>query len=748
MLTPEDVLAALNRRDRPWLTPKAVLKQLDARRHDLPRVREVLRALAAEGRVERLDGRYRLARADGLVEALFTATGEGRGEAVEDTGRVRTVADAGEAETGDRVLLAPGAEGRGAAVVHVLARERRQWIGILSRDARGGFVTPYRDDAEWGLRIPASALGEARDGDVVVVERARRKGREPLGRVVEALGPPGTPEADFRAVVWRRRLPVEFPAAVLKEAERAGVAPADAAAAEVGARLDLRDHDFLTIDPASARDHDDAVCVERARNGALRLRVAIADVSYYVVEGSALDREALRRGNSVYFPDRAIPMLPEVLSGNVCSLRPDEDRFALCVELEVDRGGGVDAKGFDAVLIRSRARLAYTEAAAILAGEDPGRPLPQAVREQVTLLGEAAARLTRRRLADGALDFDLPEAKIVLDESGQPEDIVREPRTLAHRAIEEAMLAANRAVAERLERAGAPAVYRVHEPPTPAGIERLEDLLASLGLLDRRDVSRDLDTKVLAKALARVEGRPAERLVNMVTLRAMKQARYDAENLGHYALAFESYTHFTSPIRRYADLVVHRVLRDLLSGGPEAERRLAARAPAMDTVATRISWRERVAMEAEREMLDLKKCAFMAKHVGDEFDGTITGVARHGFYVTLDDFFVDGLVHVSRLPGYAWLDERSHALVIRGSGRRFALGDRVRVLVDQVDRVKAWINFSLAENEEEEPPHRKARTGREGREAREGGEPRKPKKGGGRRGGRPVRPRRSGGRRR
>jgi ribonuclease R len=697
---PEQVLAVLERGGRPAYTPKALLRELGAGRHDLKALRRVLRGLMAEGRVERLEGRYRAPRADGLREGEIRAAGGGRRQVQEPNGELHdAVPDevAAGAADGDRVLFQLRADGR-ALVIHVKAATRENWVGILDREPRGGFVTPYRDDTAWGIRIPRSGLGEARDGDVVVVELERRRDGPATGRIVEVLGPPGSPEADFRAVVWHRRLPVAFPPEALAEAE--AFSP-ELSAEEIARRVDLRERAFLTIDPATARDHDDAVCVEAVSGGATRLWVAIADVSHYVREGSALDAEALLRGTSVYFPDRAIPMLPERLSGGLCSLRPDEERPALCVEMLFDGRGELTRRSFYPALVRSRARLAYSEAAAAMEGEADGESLGQELRGQLVELASLTGRLQQRRREAGSIDFELPAPRVVLNDEGLPIDIEREPRTVAHRAIEDAMLAANRAVSAALVEAGAPALYRVHEPPLAGDMQELLELLQSFGLVGRRPRDGVLAPTEVAAALRRVRGRPEERLVNLVALRCMRQARYADRDLGHYALAFDSYTHFTSPIRRYPDLVVHRALRDLLSGDAPARRRAEARAPGLAALASRASYRERLAEAAEREMLDLKKCAFLAPRVGETFQGTVSGVARHGFYVTLDECFVEGLVHVSTLPGYAVLEERSHQIVLRGTRRRWRMGDRVRVLLDSVDPVKAWINLSLADQPRE-----------------------------------------------
>ncbi len=462
--------------------------------------------------------------------------------------------------------------------------------------------------------------------------------------------------------------------------------------ADLAGRLDLRDTPFLTIDPATARDHDDAVCVEPLAGGGWRLWVAIADVSHYVESGSPLDREALRRGNSVYFPDRAIPMLPETLSGDLCSLRPGVDRLVLLAELAVDPHGDSTLRRLAAGVIRSRARLVYEDAARVMEGAVPATALDADLHEPLRRLRQVAEALLARRRAAGSIDFDLPSAEIVLGDDSQPVDIVEAPRSIAHRAIEEAMLAANRAVAEALDSAGLPAIHRNHEPPLPADLEALRELLEGLGLA-LPATGPELAPGEIAQALRRAAGRPEERLIHQLALRSMRQARYEVEVRGHFALAFRHYAHFTSPIRRYADLTIHRAVKTLLGLGPKdaAPDRSRLRA-----AAARLSWRERVAMEAEREMVDIKKCIFMAAHLGESHAGTVSGVARHGLYVTLNAFFVEGLVHVSRLPGFFELDERAHALVSRGSRRRFRLGDRVTVHVDSADPVRGRIDFSLS----------------------------------------------------
>jgi ribonuclease R len=649
-------------------------------------LRRRLNRLEADGRIARVGKRYRIARSDGLVEGVLRAAPDGSALRVESDGIVWRVEEVGDGRPGDRVVLQPRAEdgsGRAGDVLQVLEGHRDHWVGILATRGRRGRVTPYRDDALWGVAIPEGQLGDARSGDVVRVEASgRRRDGVPVGTITQVFGRPGEPDADSAAVIWRHRLPVAFPPSV---ESAVSALPDRLDPGELERRVDLRDRPFLTIDPASARDHDDAVCVSSGR-GSDVLQVAIADVSHYVARDSDLDREALRRGNSVYFPDRAIPMLPERLSAGLCSLREGEDRLVLVAELEVARGGQVARRSFYPAVIRSCARLAYEEAARVMEGA-PAPALGTAVVEQLRDLDRVARALVRRRRAGGALDLDLPEVEVVHDATGAPVDLIERARSCAHRAIEEAMLAANRAVAGVLLAAEIPCIFRNHEPPLETDAENLLEVLSGLGLVGAGD---RLSPHIISRALERAAGRPVERLVNRTVLRSLRQARYGAVNQGHFALAFDHYVHFTSPIRRYADLEVHRALGDWLDRARRpGGRRLAS-------VAGRLSWRERVAVSAERETVDLAKCAVMQRHLGETLDGTVTGVAKQGLYVTPDAPRAEGLVHISNLPGYFSLDAHETALVARRSRLRFGLGDRLRVQVDRVDQLKAHINFSIA----------------------------------------------------
>ncbi len=690
------------------------------------RLTRQLDELVRSGRiVEAGQGRYARPRRDGRIEGqvvrLHGERGRDDGATVsEGNGRTWRVPRAGEAGVGDRVVLQPIGDvdaGR-AEIVQVVGGRRDRMVGILERGHGAAEVTPYRDDARWRVRVPEKQLAGARPGEVVAVEiepasSPSRRGRGhagrswPSGRVVDRFGHPGEPEADFRAVAWHRRLPIAFPERV--ETELDGL-PDDLSKRALDGRLDLRDRAFVTIDPATARDHDDAVFVEPgARRGDDTLWVAIADVAHYVRPGTALDREAERRGNSVYFPDRAIPMLPERLSSDLCSLRPGVDRLAMVVKLQVDGAGRVKRPEFFEAVIRSHAKLAYEDAWAVLEGRPP-EGLEAEIVAGVERLGAVAKRLRQRRQAEGSLDFELPEPVVDLDDRGRVRDIRRFERTDAHRGIEDAMLAANRAVAQMLTGAGRATIHRVHEPPADEDIDDLAALFLRVGLLDA--VPAQLDTRALQAVLDEARGHREERLVHMLTLRAMKQARYAETPLGHFALAFDDYLHFTSPIRRYADLVVHRALK----------AKLARRAPGPEGVlahlATRLSALERRAVAAERDMLDLKKAALMARHLGEDFEGIVTGAGEQGVYVTLDHPFVEGLIPARALPLGSDFDAATHRWVDRQGGPSLGLGKRIEVRVVSVDQLRGWVNFALTGELERDRAAALSPARRRGRRAR------------------------------
>jgi ribonuclease R len=495
-----------------------------------------------------------------------------------------------------------------------------------------------------------------------------------------------------RLVILKYDLPDEFPPEVLAEA---GQITPEIPARVLKERLDLRELPLVTIDGESARDFDDGVCVEKKPGGAFTLYVAIADVSHYVAPGSRLDREAHGRGNSVYFPQRAVHMLPERLATDVCSLKPDVDRLAVVVILDYDRQGKLKRFHFARAVIRNHARLTYRLVHRLLTEKD--RKLRQQYRPFLKMLGwmeELRTLLRNRRGERGSLLMSIPEAEVVLDERGWPVDILRVDSLLSHQIIEEFMIAANEAVAVFL---GEPSLLRVHEPPDAAKMAAFRGFLKSLGFLLPKEAHRD--PRVLKGFLEEVQKTPLAPMVLLMLLRSLKQARYAGEALGHYGLATEWYTHFTSPIRRYPDLLVHRLLLAKLAGKKPP---LSLEPDDLENTANHLNRRERLGIEAEREMLARMQVRLLARRVGEVFSGRVTGVNAFGFFVALDQVFAEGLVRLVDLPNdYYRYDEVRMRLTGRKTGASFALGDQVRVKVAHVDIRRRHVNLVLAEEGEE-----------------------------------------------
>jgi ribonuclease R len=476
-------------------------------------------------------------------------------------------------------------------------------------------------------------------------------------------------------------------------------------------RRDFRDRRIVTIDGETAKDFDDAVAVERTASG-FRLGVHIADVSHYVLDGTALDDEARSRGTSVYFPGRVLPMLPEHLSNGLCSLNPGVDRLVLSALIETDRKGRVLSAEFVKGVIKSSERMTYTEVARLLesgpthSDKDRYGPLLEDFRDMAAL----AAKLRERREARGSIDFDLPDADVVLDDQGLVVGIVPESRNVAHRLIEEFMLAANEAVAKNLLFAKQPAIYRVHDRPDPDRLVDLREVLEDFGYELKGDLA-EIPPSAFQRVLKAIEGKPEERLLSDLLLRAQRKALYSEDCRGHYALAAPYYCHFTSPIRRYPDLVVHRQLSALLEAGrPVAPRDFEAVNDRLREVAAFSSDRERRAEAAERESLLWKKIVFMKDKIGREFDAYVTGVTQFGLFVTLRDFFVEGLVPVSSLGDDFYVyEEKQHRLRGRSSGKVFRLGDSIRVQLKAIDEVRRRLDFRIAGVESARPEARARR---------------------------------------
>ncbi|MFQ5665268.1 MAG: ribonuclease R [Candidatus Binatia bacterium] len=580
-------------------------------------------------------------------------------------------------------------------VVSVTGPAHERIIGSLERTRTGWLLVPQSDRLPPVEVVADRTLRRQDAGQVAVVRltRAPTPARVPGGHLEQVLGAPDDPEVQFLSIAFEHGLRVEFPPTVLAEAERL---PRDPPAHEFADRVDLRRLPFVTIDGETARDFDDAVCLEAQPGGSVRLRVAIADVSHYVRAGSALEDEAARRGTSVYFPDRAIPMLPARLSHHVCSLNPGCDRLVLVAEMRYDRQGRRRDARFYRSVIRSRARLTYTTVAAVLSAADTpeirgwrgelGELLPQ-LRRMLALMRQ----LNRARREAGSLDLDLPEALIDLSDAGRSVGVRLLQRNDAHRLIEEFMLEANRAVATFLREHQVPLPYRIHEPPDRTDIEELNELLQAFGFFV--DDKESVQPRQVQHLLRQIEGHRLARLLARLVLRSLKQARYTTRNAGHFGLAFPVYCHFTSPIRRYPDLLVHRQLSRLFDGEVDEAR---AAAETIEAACVQSSQREREAVDAERAMLDLKKAEFMLEHLLEPQRGTIVSVVSWGFFVELDAFPIEGLVRASDLRGdrYRFI-EAEHALKGMRRGARFRLGDRVLVEATNVSLARREITFAL-----------------------------------------------------
>lgn len=594
-----------------------------------------------------------------------------------------------------RLLPEQGARRREGEIIRILKRANYRIVGTYERNRRLGFVVPDDPHLHQDIFIPQEESGGANHKDKVVVEITRwpEARRNPEGKVVEVLGPAGTPGIDVLAIIKKYNLDLEFPPAVRRETQKI---KEEIEAKDLEGRRDLRDWRIVTIDGADAKDLDDAVSLERLPNGHYRLGVHIADVSYYVKEGGALDKEAFRRGTSVYLVDRVIPMLPPRLSNGICSLNAGADRLTMSVVMEVSPQGKVVNYEIFPSVIRVRERMTYDAVRRILVDRDPDLRLRYAeLVPDFHLMEELCLILYEKRMKRGAIDFDFPEAKVLLDEAGRPVEIVRVERSIAEKIIEEFMVLANEVVAEHLHFLDIPLIYRVHEEPTPDKLEELNSFLGHFGYYVRRDGDGRVHPKALQRIVNAVRGKPEERVINTVILRSLMRARYAPAALGHFGLASPYYCHFTSPIRRYPDLVVHRILREVLAKGKLHPRRVEKLREFVAQAAAQASEQERIAEEAERETLLMKMVEFMKERVGEVYSGIISGVVPYGFFVELENT-VEGLVHVSTLTDdYYHYQEDQMALVGEHRRRSFKIGQPVRVQVVRVNVEARQVDLEL-----------------------------------------------------
>ena len=707
-MTPDDLLQRIRERVTHPSTVRELMRALKLPKGEAPGIRRALKTLVDRGALIETRGRH-----FGVPELMDLAPGRitvhpnGFGfvkpdHPIDDIAGDVYVAghNLHEAMHGDRVLVRVerrGRDGRAEGrIVRILERSASTTVGRFDREAQGvQYVTPFDKRLLMDVQIPDGDDLQATPGQMVVVEILRwpMHGRPALGRVIEILGALDQPGVDTQIIIRKHGIPDRHSEDSIAEATRLGV---EIDPKDVEGRTDFRGDVVVTIDGDHARDFDDAISVERLANGHYLLKVHIADVAHYVHEGSALDREAAERATSVYFPERAVHMFPEELATGLCSLRPHVDRLVQSCVMEIDgKGRVVDASLHDGVIV-SRSRMTYTEVHEILGGDEAQREKYRDLVPHFERMHELFGILNQRRHRRGSIDFDLPEANIVLDEEGQIENILVAERNVAHRIIEEFMLVANETVAAYLEEHDVPTMYRVHEAPDLLKVEQFEEFIATLGY----SLSAPMNTvkpRHFQKLVEKLRGKPEERPIASLMLRTMQKARYDTACLGHFGLAADAYTHFTSPIRRYPDLIVHRTLREYRHGRLN-DALYEERVEELPELARHTSEMERRADEAENELVAWKKVRFMADKVGEEYDGFITGVAPFGLFVQLVEHYVEGLVHISSLADdYYRYFERVHQLRGENTHRVFRLGDPIRVQVLRVDQERRQVDLGVVE---------------------------------------------------
>jgi ribonuclease R len=826
MLSDFAILRHIGRQPKKTAGSKQLLRELGVKGEARQQLSDHLQALVKRGELLQVDSdRYAIPQAASgrnMLVGRLTMHRDGFGFVIPEASslaadlRVRLAGDVfipphatGASMHGDRVLVeitAFRADGRAEGrVIRSVARAHPTVVGIFHYGHRHNYVTPMDEKVAHEIIIPLGmekpkslttgdaegtgkgALGKSKPGQhrVVGKEAARHTQwqdldgvvvdveitdwpsatQNPRGRVIEILGEENDFGVDVEIMIRKFHLPHRFPPEVMAEAQ---AIETKIAARELRHRRDYRQLPIVTIDGETARDFDDAVHVRALDNGNYELQVHIADVAQYVTPGSALDQEARLRGTSVYFPDRAVPMLPLELSIDLCSLRPQVDRLVLSCTMEIDHQGEVVGYEINPGVIRSAERMTYTAVNAVLEGDAATRKRYAPLVENFERMRDLAMILNRKRQRRGSIDFDLPEPVIEFDEFGLMKSIARSERNIAHRLIEEFMLSANECVAHYFENKGIASLYRIHEKPDAKRVYDFEVMASTFGYslgvgalpihrvqmkTDRRAAHRTgrrvreievpkevhITPRMYQKLTAKIAGKPEERILSYLMLRSLKQARYSEENLGHFALAATTYTHFTSPIRRYPDLIVHRILKDVLRESPEkmdgevwvghscptnadwgnpaevmgtAGRRIRASAPPsrlrgpisleeLHGIAEEASQSERRADEAERELMEWKKVKFMQSRIGEDFDGLITSVTKFGLFVELTDLFVEGLVPLNTLTDDRYTyHENTRQIIGQRSRKTYNLGDRLRVLVDRIDPVEKKIQFAIFE----EPP--------------------------------------------
>jgi ribonuclease R len=705
MLNSEQLLALIRDKMEHPATARELLQRLKIPREQRPTVKGLLDRLVEAGHLVQTRGNhFGLPDRMNLVVGRVQTHPRGFGFVIPDkpvdgvSGDIFIAgANLNQAMHGDRVVARieqrrdDRAEGR---IVRILERGSKTIVGRFEVDDTGtGYLVPFDRRLIMDVMVANEDRQDAEAGDMVVAEITRfpTPTRSALGRVLEVLGDIEEPGVDTEIIIRKFGITDQHSLEAVEEAKRLGAAVKEK---DIKGRTDFRATRTVTIDGEHARDFDDAITIERLANGNYWLGVHIADVAHYVAEGGALDEEAYERGTSVYFPDRAVHMFPSELSTGLCSLNPNVDRLVQSCLMEIDRQGTVVRYEMHDGVIHSDARMTYTDVSAILMDRDPALmkkyadflPMFETMRELFEILNQ-------RRRRRGSIDFDLKEPAIILDDEGMVKQIIAAERRVANRIIEEFMLVANETVAQHLDDNDVPTLYRIHESPDPLKVEQFEEFVSTLGY-SLSAPPNAVQPRHFQKLVEKIQGKPEEKPIAFLMLRTMQKARYEENNRGHFGLAASSYTHFTSPIRRYPDLVVHRSLRESRVGmRKDRAEELIEDLPEMGR---HTSERERRAAEAERELVQWKKVRFMADKVGDEFEGYVTGVTAFGLFIELVEHFVEGMVHVSTMADdYYRFIERAHVLRGENTGQVYRLGDKVRVQVIKVDMERRQIDLGL-----------------------------------------------------
>lgn len=704
----ETVTAFFREKSGKPLSFKEIAGRMALSRPEGRALKRVLREMLRSGQVVRTrKGLYGSAEEMDLITGYYEAHRDGFGFVISERPGERDIfIPPGQGlgvMNGDRVIVrVENWKRRGGRIIRILERAYARVVGRVDITKASIYVRPKNRTIPFDLYIAPNEKGNAKQGDTVIAEILAypTDKRPPSGRIVKVIEKPQDPKSEIEAIIDEFSLPRKFPKSVTDETKllsgsqdlrsRKVQHKEKTSSSSLRKRTDLRSLTTVTIDGEQAKDFDDAVSVTLTEHG-YRLWVHIADVGYYVPWGSAIDLEARKRGTSVYFPDRVVPMLPKELSEDLCSLKPKVDRLAFTVEMDFDRKGRRTDQKFYPSLIKSAERMTYTSVRKILIDRDPSeRERYNNLLEDFELMGELCRLIRAVRLERGSLDFDLPEPEIILDLQGNPEAILRAERNFAHMIIEEFMISANEAVAEHLERMGVPNLYRIHEEPDPM---KLEDLMKVVRPF-RRLGAKTMKPKDFSELLKAIKGTQEEEIINYIVLRSLKQARYSPINVGHFGLASESYSHFTSPIRRYPDLVVHRILRELFEKKFLSDRRKQELDTMLPDIAFTSSRMERLSVDAEREVIKAMRVWFMKDKVGDEFEGKVIGVTPYGLRIRLKDFYVEGFIHLSNLTDdFYQYNEKNMRLYGRNTNRSFRIGQELKLRIDKVDMQEREVVF-------------------------------------------------------